>query len=184
MEKNCDIVSVKSDMSSESEITSFEETAFRHASACLRAEKAALRLIARAEQCRSGLFRKLEKRGHEPACVSEVIDRLISLQLVDDHRYAQLWLESRLPLPRSPRRLLSSLCAKGIDRDDAENALKEVLDEETEYTLLLRFIKKHERKKSSQNDDFRSLKFLLKSEGFSFTVIQRYVTFTQEQSGK
>jgi len=219
MEKNCSIVSVKSDINkeiqriqlsdgslfsykicylpanfpetlldpntaAESEITSFEETAFRHASACLRAEKAALKLIARAEQCRSGLFRKLEKRGHEAACVSAVINRICSLQLIDDRRYAQLWLESRLRLPRTPRRLLAALCAKGIDRDDAESSLKEVLDEETEYALLLRFIKKHERKKSSRNDDTRSLKFLLKGEGFSIVAIQRYATFTQEQSEK
>jgi len=42
----------------------------------LRAEKIALRLIARAEQCTSGLVRKLERRGFDSACISEVVSKL------------------------------------------------------------------------------------------------------------
>jgi regulatory protein len=156
------------------EITAAEETAFRGASACLRAEKAALRLIARAEQCTAGLSRKLEKRGHERTCVNAVISRLSSLRLLDDHRYAGLWLESRLRLARSPRRLLISLCARGIDRDDAGAAMKKVLDEETEISMLARFVKKYA-KKTGGGDDFRSMKHLLKSEGFSQAAILRFL---------
>jgi regulatory protein len=159
------------------EITGAEEEAFRGASACLRAEKAALRLIARAEQCTAGLSRKLEKRGHERTCVNAVISRLSSLRLIDDRRYAELWLESRLRLARSPRRLLISLCARGIDRDDAEAALKKVLDEEAEFALLARFVKKHERKAGGRREDVsNSLKHLLKSEGFSQAAIQRFLS--------
>ena len=158
------------------EISAAEEAAFRHASACLRAEKAALRLIARAEQSTAGMAGKLQKRGHEAACVSAVISRLSELRLLDDNRYAQLWLESRLRLARSPRRLLSSLCARGIDRDDAESALKAVLDEETELSLLTRFAKKHARKAGGEGEGVtRSLKYLLKSEGFSHVTIQRFL---------
>jgi regulatory protein len=137
----------------------------------LRAEKTALRLIARAEQCAGGLTRKLEKRGFDSACICEVISKLTELNLLDDNRFARLWLESRLRLPRSPRRLLSSLCARGIDRDDAQTALKNVLDEDTELALLRRFAKKYSGKKDS---DPRSLKYLLKSEGFSRVAINNF----------
>jgi regulatory protein len=145
-----------------------------------RAEKPALRLIARAEQCTLGLTRKLEKRGLDTACVNEVISRLCELKLVDDSRYAQLWLESRLRLTRSPRRLLVSLCTRGIDREDAEAALKTVLDEETELALLSRFYKKYSRKASRRKEtrfltESGSLKNLFKSEGFSPQVIERFL---------
>jgi len=163
------------DNTNETEITAFEEAAFRRASACLRAEKTALRLIARAEQCEAGLRRKLEKRGHEAACVNAVIERLCSLQLLDDARFARLWLESRLRLPRSPRRLLTALCSRGIPRDDAESAIKNVLDDDTEYALLQRFARKLARRKKHDENDSRSLKYLLKNEGFSHTAIQRYL---------
>jgi len=157
------------------EIDADEEAAFRNASACLRAEKAALRLIARAEQCTAGISRKLEKRGHERTCVNAVISRLSALRLLDDSRYAQLWLESRLRLARSPRRLLVSLCARGIDRDDAEAALKNVLDEEAELSMIARFAKKHARKAGGEGASARSLKSLLKSEGFSYAAIERFL---------
>jgi regulatory protein len=142
--------------------------------ALLRAEKAALRLIARAEQCSNGLALKLEKRGHETACINTVISRLLEQKLIDDKRYAQLWLESHLRLARSPRRLAASLCRRGIERDDADNALKTALDEEEEFALLLRYVKKHLRKKSGKENAF-SLKHLLKSEGFSPQVISRFL---------
>jgi regulatory protein len=138
----------------------------------LRAEKVALRLIARAEQCTGGLIRKLERRGFTAACIDEVISKLTELNLLDDSRFARLWLESRLRLPRSPRRLLSSLCSRGIDHDDAQAALKNVLNEDTEFALIVKFAKKYSRKK---NGDPHSLKFLLKNEGFSTAVIRQFL---------
>lgn len=141
----------------------------------IRAEKTALRLIARAEQCSAGLARKLQKRKFSPACINTVISSLTELKLLDDKRFARLWLESRLRLTRSPRRLLSSLCGRGIDHDDAEAALKEVLDEETELAMLTRFAKKHLRKIGKKGEDEkRNLKFLLKNEGFSPQIIRQF----------
>jgi len=138
----------------------------------LLTEKSALRLIARAEQCSSGLSRKLEKRGFETANIDAVISRLCELKLLDDNRFARLWLQSRLRLTRTPRRLLSSLCARGIHHDDAHAALKEVLDEETELNLLTRFAKKYKQKISDTG--FNSLKYLLKNEGFSTAAIHQF----------
>ena len=136
-----------------------------------RAEKVALRLIARAEQCSAGLTRKLEKRKFSASCINAVISRLCELNLLDDSRYAQRWLLSRLRLTRSPRRLLSSLCARGIHHDFAQAALKAVLDEETELTLLERFAEKYAKKTS----DKVKLKFLLKNEGFSLHSINHFL---------
>jgi len=145
-------------------------------SSSIRAEKTALRLIARAEQCTNGLTRKLEKRGFDSIVVNEVILKLTDLNLLDDSRFARLWLESRMRLPRSPRRLLAALCARGIDRDNAQTALDTLLDDEKEFALLTRFAKKYSRKiKSAQktNNQTHQLKFFLKSEGFSTAAIRR-----------
>ena len=129
------------------------------------AEKAALRLIARAEQCSAGLLRKLEKRGIPAACAAEVVSRLTETGLIDDARFARLWLQSRLRLTRTPRRLLAGLYNRGIPRDEAQTALDNVLDEETELIMLVRFAKKHAKKAD---------KFFLKSEGFSGHIIDAY----------
>jgi len=157
------------------EINTEEEEAFRFASSCLRTEKAALRLIARAEQNTQGLTRKLEQRGCGRTCVNTVIERLTDLKLLDNRRYAQLWFESRLRLARSPKRLLYALCGRGIDRDDAEAALKAALDKDTEHAMITRFVKKHSRKKGGEGENHaRSLRHLLKSEGFSLSAIEGF----------
>jgi len=162
------------------EISEVEEKGLRFASACLRAEKSALRLIARAEQTCLGLTRKLEKRGHDSACVRGVISQLCESGLLDDRRYARLWLDARISRQRtSPRRLLIALNARGIDRDDTAFTLKEALDDEAEFLLLKRFAEKLQRKRklnSEGGDDGPSLKYLLKSEGFSSLAIQRFLT--------
>ena len=161
------------------EINADEEQAFRFASACLRAEKRALQLIARAEQTAFGLSRKLQKRGHDTACINAVIAQLCALNLLDDRRYARLWLESRISRQAtSPRRLLAAIRSRGIDRHDAEAALKETLDDEAERQLLERYVQKLRRKGStseaadSDPAALRSLRYTLKNEGFSSPAIE------------
>jgi len=158
------------------EATAGEETSFSSSPEYLNTEKFALRLIARAEQCSAGLARKLEKRGCDTACVNEVISRLTELRLLDDSRFARLWLESRLRFARSPRRLLASLCTRGIDRDEADAAIGTVLDDDAETAMLERFVKRYARKFGGEGEESsRSLKYLLKSEGFSQEAIQRFL---------
>ncbi|MDR0456112.1 MAG: recombination regulator RecX [Treponema sp.] len=146
--------------------------------ACLRAEKTALHLIARAEQNIFGLSRKLAKRGHDSDCIHTVIARLGEAGLVDDRRYARLWLGSRINRQASsPRRLFAALCSRGIDHDDAEAALKETLDDEAEQQLLERYAQKLQFRQKSGEDDSsaaarRALRYTLKSEGFSSVAIQ------------
>ena len=140
-----------------------------------KAEKAALRLIARAEQCSTGLARKLEIRGHKPDCVAQVISNLTEQRLIDDSRYARLWLQTRVRLTRTPKRLLAGLCTKGIPREEAQSALNTVLDEEAELALLSRFAKKYAKKAARKNENIiTTLKCLLKNEGFSKQAIDNY----------
>ncbi|MDR1858082.1 MAG: RecX family transcriptional regulator [Treponema sp.] len=163
------------------EVSGEEEAGFRFASACLRAEKAALQLIARAEQNSLGLQRKLEKRRHDPACVRAVIARLAETGLLDNRRYARLWLETRIARQAtSPWRLLAALRSRGVDRQDAHEALRDLLDDDGELLLLRRYAEKLERKRAKRAARGGaaagppSLRYLLKSEGFSSLAIQRF----------
>jgi len=68
------------------------------------------------------------------------------------------------------------LCSRGISREDAEDALRNILDEDAEYALLLRFAKKITgKKKTIDKEESRQLKYTLKNEGFSHTVIRRFL---------
>ncbi|MCL2043851.1 MAG: RecX family transcriptional regulator [Treponema sp.] len=128
------------------------------------------------------MSRKLIKKGYDSVCVQTIIEKLCETGLLDDRRYACLWLETRIARKASsPLRLLSSLRSRNIDRHDADLALKETLDEEAELQLLHRFVQKyaHKRiKKSGSDDSVQSYRYLLKSEGFSAPVIQRFFDMT------
>ena len=155
------------------ELSGGEEEAFRFAAVCYRAEKTALRLIARAEQSGLGLAAKLERRGFDAAVAKAVISRLLDRNLLDDGRYAELWIRSRLALRKaqSPQRLLAALGKRGIGRTLSLKALEKVLDPEAEYALLLSYLSKT---RFPESEKAFSLKAQLKREGFSSAVFDRY----------
>jgi regulatory protein len=147
------------------------EAALNHAAACLAAEKAALRLIARAEQYGAGLVRKLEQRKYSPEAVRTVLARLLELGMVDDRRYAELWLKSRVRRgKKGPRTLETALRAKGIDREAVARALETALAGEAEAGLLERCVRAGQEKYGPD----LALRFFLKSEGFSSAVIEAF----------
>ncbi|MDR2747513.1 MAG: RecX family transcriptional regulator [Treponema sp.] len=152
------------------EISPGEEENFRFASSCLRGEKTALRLVGRAEQTSLGLRRKLEKAGYSSASARAVLARLEELEIVDDSRYARLWLRARLAYKaEGPRRLLAALRQRGISRQDAEEALRDTLDPAEERTLLEKFLKKN--RLSGEEPDIGNI---LRGEGFSPSLIREY----------
>jgi len=58
--------------------------------------------------------------------------------------------------------------------------LKNVLDEEKELSIIKRFVKKNAKKINKSEDSTRessqrSVKYMLRSEGFSFAAIDRYL---------
>ena len=155
------------------ELSPGEEEAFRFAAACYRAEKAALRLIARAEQNSLGLSAKLERRKFDASVAKAVVSRLLDQQLLDNERYAERWIRSHLALRKSPspQWLLAALGKRGIDRASSLKAMDKVLDPQTEYELLEKYLEKH---RFSQGNKAFSLRAQLKHEGFSSTVLDTY----------
>jgi regulatory protein len=149
------------------EISSDEENVLRFASACLKAEGAALALTANAEQTVYGLSCKLEARGYRGDHVRLVVARLRELGIVNDERYARFWLESRLASKTdTPCKLFTSLCNKGIKRETIECVFRAVLDIEQEQILLKKYLKKLE--KTGKPIERRRLK----QEGFSYEAIE------------
>jgi regulatory protein len=162
------------------ELSGEETEALRFAAACFKTERAALRLVGRAEQCSFGLSRKLETRGHGSAPVRAALEQLCNLEIVDDERFARSWLRARLSrtagasAANSPRNLLAALCRRGISRGTAQRALKSVLDTETELAIIRRRLAKEgfEADQSRDDDTNRRLRYRLKQEGFSADALE------------
>ncbi|QQO09694.1 regulatory protein RecX [Breznakiella homolactica] len=155
----------------ESELSESQEEALRFASRCFRAEKAALSLVSRAEQCCFGITRKLEQRGHSRECTAAVIGHLSGLGIIDDRRFAERLIRSRISGGDSPLKMANALCRRGIPQRQAWEAVRSSMDSDTEMELLTLFLKK---KKLDIQDEAQSVKYRLKAEKFSKSVIDCY----------
>ena len=164
---------LKANLEGGRELTCQEEEALQFASSCYLAEKIALRLIARAEQTTLGVTAKLERRGYDYPVVKAVVSRLLDRDLLNDERFAKLWVHSRLSYGKaqSPLWLRVSLGKKGIERNLSLKAVESLLDPETEYALLLKYL---EKAGISDEKNESYLRTQLKSEGFSYEVLDRY----------
>jgi regulatory protein len=143
---------------------------------CIKAEKIALRLIARAEQHSSGLAAKLEKRGVDSSIARQVISGLLEKKLLDDERFAEGWIRAHLRGKKalSPLWFLVSLEKRGLKREISLSAIDKILDEETEYSLLLEYIEKIDLH-FKENKGF--LRTKLRHERFSPGAIDRFFDF-------
>jgi SOS response regulatory protein OraA/RecX len=106
----------------------------------VEAENVASRLAARAEQTSAGLANKLRLRGYTKSAVSEAVEKLAAENIVNDERYATMWLGSRLRRKaESPRALLEKLRAKNIPRATAGEAVKTIISGDAELELLTKY---------------------------------------------
>jgi regulatory protein len=100
---------------------------------CYAAELKAVAYLARAEQSRFGLARKLTAKNIQKQYIDRALDYLESINYLCDSRYAAAWLNSRRAAHHEGRvRLAAELALRGIDRNTAEDALNEYFVENPE----------------------------------------------------
>lgn len=124
------------------------------ASEATEAEKRALALLTRAEQCRSLLEVKLEKRGLKARAARLALDRLEAEGLLSDRRYAEAWLRGR-NLSEGPTKLLLGLRARGIDSKLAAEALATVLNPEERRLALGKALSRELSRAKGDKDETR-----------------------------
>ncbi|GAB1457119.1 MAG: regulatory protein RecX [Spirochaetia bacterium] len=89
------------------------------------AEVRAVSLLARAEQFRFGLERKLAAKGISREATKVAIDRLEATGLLSDQRYAESWIRARLRTKiEGPRSLAAALSSRGVDRHAIKQAIE------------------------------------------------------------
>jgi regulatory protein len=99
----------------------------------------ALGLLAAAEHCAKALERKLLFRGYSEEEVAGTLKRLTDENILNDRRFAELWIEFRQRRKdEGARRLAAGLLRRGVDRHTAEEAVKAAVQTEGYRACLLR----------------------------------------------
>ena len=128
---------------SPSELSESQSGDLLSAALCYAAEQLAMASLARSEQCRRSLASKLCRKGLADRDIQAALDYLEGAGCLDDRRFAGAWLRSRSIHHAEGRlRLGAELAARGIDRDDAEDALDEFFSEHDEYELCRKALAK------------------------------------------
>ncbi len=102
-------------------------------SAAWAAERRALALLANAPHSVQALRLKLLQRGFEERAVQAALRRVEEMGYLDDRRFAEAWVASRLARhPEGASLLVAGLMKRGVSREVAEEAVQQALAPESE----------------------------------------------------
>jgi len=113
----------------------------------------------------------------------ELFIRLKRLDLLDDRKFAQWWVEQRITFrPRGKRALSFELRQKGIDRDLINQILNEAKIDEQKIASQLLKKKKYKWEKLGKLKARKKMSEFLARKGFSWTVIKESIDVFSEKS--
>lgn len=131
--------------------------------------EAAARSLGRCEQCRFSLEQKLLKKKFSEETIKKALDYLESKKYLDDARYASSWIRCQCSMrPRGSIRLVRDLCARGVSRNIATDAVKEYFETVDEFDMCRLALKKMISKNKNEKNMMKSLA----DKGFSYKIIQ------------
>jgi regulatory protein len=106
------------------------------------AKELAINYIDYAPRTVAEVRRRLSKAGYDESVVEEVVEHLVSVELLDDSKFSTDWVESRTRSKKIGRiRLAAELRPKGVDSEQADQAL-ESLDTESQVAAALHLARK------------------------------------------
>jgi len=132
----------------------------------------ALDLVSRREHSRHELMQKLNKRFPDTMpIIEEALDKLIANKILDDERFAEMYLNSRARKGFGPKKIEMELYSKRVDSFLIANAIEayESWNENAENELKKKF-------KGIQPTDYQSKmkqKQFLFNRGFSSQIIEQ-----------
>lgn len=130
----------------------------------------ALDLLSIREHSKKEIKDKLFKRFDEIDLINQVIEKLVSNNLINNYRFAELYVKSRKRKGFGPMKIAYELINKGV----GESISSEIIDKEGEWVDLARkvFLKKFKNGPSEELKEKIKQKSFLQNRGFSFKEIE------------
>lgn len=134
---------------------------------CQRALERAMRALAARAHTEKELVDKLSRAGYSQEAIAFVMEKLTQYALVDDGAFAEGWVRARAKRGMGPYRLMQELRRKGVAREEAEQAVSS-LDEEDTLAAAAAFAAK--RLGQGDPDDRRRTLQALVRRGFGYDM--------------
>ena len=135
----------------------------------------ALNLLSYRSHSENEVIQNLREHGVPDESIEYTVSRLKDNRLLDDHHFAQAWVENRNEMrPRSRRALAYELRQRGVDQETIEQSLEAVDDQKLAY---LAASKKARKFRNSDWKDFRQKMYrFLSQRGFDYEAISQATT--------
>ena len=140
--------------------------------------ESAVRLLARRDHSRLELANKLTQRGFDEAEVEAEIERLITSGLLDDGRFAELFVEQRMRRGDGPVKIRAALGERGVTSGLIDSALEPLAEEWPECARAVLHKRFGDSHAGDRREQARRVRFL-QGRGFPAGLAMRAV----EQSG-
>jgi len=154
------------------------------------AREAALKLLERTRRTRSDLQQKLLEKGFTALAITEVLDRLQGVGLIDDTEFARAFLAGRWGRkPAGWRRLQQELRAKGVG-DEAVTAARAAIEEREgavdEVATAGKLVVQARRRYARLDPRARQQRLyaLLARRGFDGDVIRKALAIGDDEAGE
>ena len=133
-----------------------------------------MRLLNYRERSIKELADKLDGKHYSPAIITAVIKRLEELELLNDEKFARLWIRSRVRFkPRSAWLISRELREKGIEEEVIQQVIEEEFTPEQEMEAAMSLAEKQVRRYRGEEPEKarRKLFAYLSRRGFSPDMI-------------
>ncbi|MCB5163054.1 recombination regulator RecX [Marinomonas algarum] len=85
----------------------------------------ALFFLSHREHSSKELIHKLNAKGHTEDDIASAVERLQAINYLNDERFTEIFIRSRISKPLGENRILQELSQKGIDRELARRVIEE-----------------------------------------------------------
>lgn len=132
-----------------------------------------MRALARREYCAAEIRKKLQQRGFTDSLIGHVITRLEEENWLNDRRFAEAFLHSRLKRGETPWLAAQKARARGVDEQALEEALASVTSEFDALAACRELLARRDPQGlrfSSEREWLRQARFL-RNKGFNAATI-------------
>ena len=140
-----------------------------------KAQAYALMLLGYRERSLREIKIRMRQKGYEEKRVEKVVKYLKDRNLINDKRFTQLWAESRIKKGYGRWRIQSELEQKGVNREMADEILKDLYSGIDEVQIALDLVEKKRWVSKEPPRLTERVSNLLRRRGFSFEVISNVV---------
>lgn len=160
---------LESRLHSGQEISREEVGEYKKLSADDKVYNQALRYVAMRPRTNWEMATYLERKGASPALSDQILSKLTNIGLLDDNKFAEMFVnDRRLLRPTSRRKLIAELRKKHV----ASNAIEKAVgsEQENERTALTEVVAR-KRRQAKYQDDLKLMQYLAR-QGFNYDDIK------------